>query len=372
MREQFLNMLAPGLCSLSPYVPGKPESELRRELGLEEIIKLASNENPIGCSPLAHKAMQAVMPEIARYPDGSAHELKQRLAEFHRLPAECITMGNGSNDVLVLLSEAFLQAGVSAVFSQYSFAVYALATQAVNAISKMVPALPADDMHMPLGHDLQAMLDAVDDSSRIVFLANPNNPTGTWIEPDDILAFLKELPDHVLLVVDEAYAEYNNDQSLVSYLGEHPQLVITRTFSKAYGLAGLRVGYALSHPDVAEVLNRIRQPFNVNSVALAAAEAALADQAFIEQCRTSNNKLLMEADEKLKALGYKTIPSRGNFVLMDCLHPAASLFEHMLKQGFIIRPVANYGLPNHLRISIGSDEEMRAFFSKLPAMGTRL
>ena len=287
--------------SIAPYQPGKPISELAREMGLEErgIVKLASNENPRGIGPRTRAAIEAAIGDIARYPDGNGFELKQALARRYHVDMGAIVLGNGSNDVLELMALAFLGPGRAAVFSQHCFAVYPLATQARGARSIVVPA-------KKFGHDLEAMAKAIDDETYMVWIANPNNPTGTFVRHEEIEAFLKRVPERVLVVLDEAYNEYLPAElrgDSVKLLKRHPNLVITRTFSKAYGLAGLRVGYALAHPSVADVMNRVRQPFNVNSIALAAARAALDDMEFVARSYAENLQGLRHLEEGSRALG---------------------------------------------------------------------
>ncbi len=267
--------------SLSPYVPGKPIEELQRELGLSDIIKLASNENPFGPSPRALDAMRRALEDTWLYPDGSGHVLKQKLAATLGVQPNRITLGNGSNDVLVLLAEAFLKPGLEAIYSQYAFAVYQIAVQAAGATAVVTPATAAD-APMPLGHDLTAMAKAITPRTRLVFVANPNNPTGTWVPARQLREFIASVPPHALVVLDEAYFEYTGGLDLqngIDWLADFPNLVVVRTFSKAYGLAGVRVGYAVSHPSVADMLNRVRQAFNVSVVGLAGAAAALEDTA---------------------------------------------------------------------------------------------
>jgi len=298
--------------SIAPYQPGKPISELVRELGLEEknIVKLASNENPRGIGPRTRAAIDAALADIARYPDGNGFELKLALSRRYGVDMSSIVLGNGSNDVLELVALAFLAAGRSAVFSQHCFAVYPLATQARGARSIVVPA-------QHFGHDLDAMAAAVADDSYVLWIANPNNPTGTYVFPEQLEAFLKRVPERVIVVLDEAYNEYlpaDLKTDSVKWLRRHPNLVITRTFSKAYGLAGLRVGYALAHPSVADVMNRVRQPFNVNSIALAAAAGALDDMEFVAMSYAENLQGLRQLEEGLKAMGIESIPSFGNFL----------------------------------------------------------
>lgn len=339
---------------IAPYVPGKPISDVARELGLSDIVKLASNENPLGPSPRAVAAMQAAISETGLYPDGGGHALKAALARRFGLSPGCVTLGNGSNDVLVLLAEAFLTPDTEAVYSQYCFAVYPIAVQAVGARAIVVPALPADHA-MPLGHDLDAMRAAVTPRTRLVFVANPNNPTGTWVDAAAMERFIGSLPPTTLAVLDEAYFEYAGARCGDGHrwLAAFPNLVVVRTFSKAYGLAGLRIGYAASHASVADVLNRVRQPFNVSNVGLAAATAALDDTAHIERSVQLAIGERNRVAHELRTLGLAVLPSAGNFVLVRVGPDAARLNDFLLKRGLIVRPVANYGLHEYLRITIG-------------------
>ncbi|MGF1643219.1 MAG: histidinol-phosphate transaminase [Thiotrichales bacterium] len=357
----WLDYAAPGVRGLQPYLPGKPIEELRRELGLDDIVKLASNENPLGPSPLALNAARDALGEISRYPDGGGFRLKAALARHHGVDPDGVTLGNGSNDVLEMVARVFLAGPSTAgAFAAHAFAVYPIAVQAAGAIAQVGPALPKDHPRMPFGHDLDALLACLTAATRVVFIANPNNPTGTWVEADALLGFLRAVPRSVIVVVDEAYLEYVNEADFPDasrWLGEFPNLVVTRTFSKIHGLAGLRVGYALSHPDVANLLNRVRQPFNVSLPALAAAEAALADVAHIERSRLLNSAGLLQLQAGFERLGLRVLPSRGNFLCVDLRVIAQPVFEALLRLGVIVRPVANYGLPTFLRVSVGSSGE---------------
>jgi histidinol-phosphate aminotransferase len=351
--------------SLSPYVPGKPIEELQRELGLTDIIKLASNENPFGPSPRALAAMQRALADTWLYPDGSGHVLKRKLATNLGVDVTQITLGNGSNDVLVLLAEAFLKPGLEAIYSQYAFAVYPIAVQAAGATGVVTPANP-EDSAMPLGHDLAAMARAVTDHTRIVFVANPNNPTGTWIAARELKAFIAAMPPHVIVALDEAYFEYTGDLPLqdgVRWLGEFPNLVVLRTFSKAYGLAGVRVGYALSHPSVAAMLNRVRQAFNVSVVGLAGAAAALDDLGHVAAAVDVAIAERTRVAQRLEKSGTRVLPSAGNFLLLHAGPNAGARFEALLRKGIIVRPVANYGLPEHLRVTLGTVEQNDRFLT---------
>jgi histidinol-phosphate aminotransferase len=351
--NRFLALSNPGISELKPYLPGKPLAELERELGIAHSIKLASNENPLGASPKVAEAIAGALPELARYPDGGGYELRQALASRHAIPAGCITLGNGSNDVLDMVARVFLGPGTESLFSQYAFAVYPICSQAVGADPVVAPA-------KDFGHDLQAMRERVSPKTRVVWIANPNNPTGTWLARDNLYNFIRSLPPEVIVVLDEAYTEYVAQEEYPDgrlWLDEFPNLIVTRTFSKAYGLASLRLGYALSHPDIADLLNRVRQPFNVNSLAQVAALAALEDQDFIAQSLAVNRKGMQQLLEGVEALGLSAIPSVGNFLTVDFAREAAQIDRALLERGCITRPLANYGMPNHLRITVGLETE---------------
>ncbi|WP_376696481.1 histidinol-phosphate transaminase [Wenzhouxiangella sp. EGI_FJ10305] len=367
-QRDYSDLAAPGVRDLTPYTPGKPIDELEREYGVSDSIKLASNENPLGSSPKALEAARAELDDVWLYPDANGFHLKQALAEKHGVPMETITLGNGSNDVLVFLAQAFLQPGLESVFSQYAFAVYPIATQMVGAKANIAPALPVDHPAMPLGHDLRGLFERVGDQTRLVFVANPNNPTGTWLDGERLKDFVGSLPPHVICVVDEAYTEYAESDTLgdaSTWLEEFPNLVVTRTFSKAYGLAGLRVGYALSNPGIADLLNRVRPAFNVNAPALAAARAALDDHDFIERTRRMNAEGMAQLSAGLDQLGLSVIPSAANFLLVGFDRSGAELNEALLQRGVIVRPVGNYGLDNYLRITIGTPEQNERLLSAL-------
>jgi len=350
--------------AISPYQGGKPISELAREMGLEEssIIKLASNENPAGLSTLARRAIEAQLNELTRYPDGNGFELKQGLMRRHKVVEGQIVLGNGSNDVLELVARAFLHPGTSAVMSQHAFVVYHLATQVAGATEIEVPA-------RDYGHDLTAMAAAVRADTRVIWIANPNNPTGTFVTAPELEAFLQRIPSRVVVVLDQAYNEYLPDAvqaDTVRWLARFPNLVLARTFSKAYGLAGLRVGFALAHPDVADLMNRVRQPFNVSTVAQAAALAALDDTEFVRRSAELNARGMKQLTDGFKQLGRSYIPSFGNFVSFHA-GAAGQVYQRLLKQGVIVRPIGVYGLPEHLRVTIGLEHENERFLRALPA-----
>ena len=363
MTCDFLALAMPGVQRLSPYVPGKPVEELAREFGLRpsDIVKLASNENPLGPSPLAVRAIQQALSELTRYPDGNGFTLKQALADRFEVSPSMITLGNGSNDILELITRAFVGPQHEVVFSEHAFAVYPIVTQAVGARAVVVPA-------KNWGHDLEAMAAAITPATRLVFIANPNNPTGTWVSRGDLEAFLEKVPDEVIVVLDEAYTEYVEASDMPSgldYLAGHPNLLVSRTFSKAYGLAALRVGYALSQPAIADALNRVRQPFNVNSLALAAAVAVLGDVNYLAESRAANRHGMLQLETGFRELGLEWIPSRGNFIAVDLGREAAPVFQALLREGVIVRPVANYGMPHHLRVTIGLQRENQRFLDAL-------
>jgi len=361
MANRFINQAAPGLASLRPYVPGKPLSELERELGITGSIKLASNENPLGPSPRVRAAIEAQLAELTRYPDGGAFELRGALARHHDVQAACVTLGNGSNDVLDMIARAFLWSGRESLFSQYAFAVYPISSMAVGAALRIAPA-------RDYGHDLEAMRQLISDRTGVVWIANPNNPTGTCLGERELRDFIEAVPSHVIVVVDEAYFEYVHDEDypdVSRWLGDFPNLVVTRTFSKAYGLAALRVGYGLSHPDVADLLNRVRQPFNVDSFAQAAALAALDDRDYLRRSVELNDRGMRQLVEGVERLGLGFIPSSGNFLTIDLGREAAAVDQALLHLGVVTRPIANYGLPNHLRVSIGLPEENARFLTAL-------
>ncbi len=355
----------PHVRAIAPYQPGKPISELARELGLAEadIVKLASNENPLGPSPLALAAAQDALFDMALYPDGAGYALKAKLSAKLGVDAGQIVLGNGSNDVLDMAARAYLAPGTSAVYAQHAFAVYAIATHTVGAHGVAVAA-------KEFGHDLAGMRAAIRDDTRIVWIANPNNPTGTFLPWDDIEAFLETVPPQVLVVLDEAYGEYLPLEArcdTAAWLARFPNLLISRTFSKAYGLAGLRVGYGLAHRDVVDLLNRVRHPFNVNASALAAAEAALDDDAFLARSYALNAAGMAQLVAGLAGLNIETVPSKGNFLLAR-VGDAARINTELLKRGVIVRPVAGYGLPEFLRVSVGLAGQNARFLGALRAI----
>lgn len=348
--------------AIAPYVPGKPIAETARELGLAErdILKMASNENPLGSSPRAIDAIRGALEQLAYYPDGSGFELKGVIARVFGVAPENLALGNGSNDVLELVARAFLTHEHSAVFSEHAFMVYPLVVQAIGARAIVVPTRGYDT-------DLDALVRAIGPDTRMVFVANPNNPTGTFNPWDEMRAFLERIPPRVLAVIDEAYGEYLPDElrsPTLGWLARFPNLVVTRTLSKAYGLAGLRVGFGVAHPDVAEVMNRVRQPFNVNHLAMVAACAALEDHAFIAKGRSVNAAGLRQLAAGFAKLGLDYIPSFGNFITVR-VGDADRIYRRLLAAGVIVRPIAGYGMPEYLRVTVGLPEHNSRFLAAL-------
>lgn len=355
-------LCVPGVRGLKPYEPGKPIDELERELGIADIVKVASNENPLGPSPLAIAAMEKALERVGLYPDGNAYVLKRALADYHKLETGNVTVGSGSDHILELVARAFLMPGRSAVMSRFGFSIYAIVARAAGAELRMAEAHPAGHPSEPYGHDTAAMLREIDGTTRVVFVANPNNPTGTWLRRAEIEEFLEQVPPHTLVVLDEAYYDYvapfEPDYEDADVLLERfPNLIVTRTFSKAYGLAGLRVGYGLSQPALAELLNRVRLSFNPGSVGQAAAVAALADREHVARTVELNRRELPRLAAALTALGLGVIPSVCNFVTVDVRHPGRTVFQRLLREGVITRPLDAYGMPMHLRITVGLPEQ---------------
>lgn len=359
--------------AISPYIAGKPIAEVAREFGLDEarIVKLASNENPLGMPDSARRAIERASAELGRYPDSNGFELKAALAARYRVPERWITLGNGSNDILELAAHAFVERGQTVIYSEYAFAVYALAAQGVGARAVVTPA-------RDYGHDLDAMAAVIDAQTRLIYVANPNNPTGTFIDGPKLERFIAGVPAHVVVVLDEAYTEYLSAQQRydsIEWVRRYPNLLVSRTFSKAYGLAGLRVGFAVAQDEPTELLNRLRQPFNVNSLAQAAAVAALSDEAFLHRSAELNARGYVQLTAAFDELGLDYVPSSGNFVLVraaDDAEGGARVNHALLTRGVIVRPVGGYGLPQWLRVTIGLPEENAAFIAALgDIVGTR-
>jgi histidinol-phosphate aminotransferase len=365
----FKRNATPGVLALNPYQPGKPIEELERELGISNIIKLASNENPLGPSQQALEAMRGELSEVWLYPDGNGFALKAKLAQLHGVEMAQITLGNGSSEPLEFILRAFVRPGDEVLFSAHSFALYPILTQALGGTGV---AAPARDW----GHDLEAMRARITERTRVIFIANPNNPTGTWLSATDLEAFIAAVPQETIVVLDEAYFDYaawpatgaSDYPDSVAWLERFPNLMVTRTFSKSHALAGLRVGYALSHPQVADLMNRVRPPFNVNNIALAAAAASLDDTEHLRASVEMNAQGLRQLEAAFAQMGLDFIPSVGNFISVDVGREAAPVYEALLRAGVITRPVANYGMPNHLRVTVGRPEENERFIAALKTL----
>ena len=368
MSIDFLKLAVDGVQGLQPYLPGKPIEELERELGVTNSLKLASNENPIGPSPKVVEVLQNPIPPLDLYPDGGGFILKEKLSKKLGVTQAQITLGNGSNDVLDMIARAFLCEGREAIYSEYAFAVYPISVQAVGATAKVAKALPSEHDDNPYGHDLDAMQALITDKTYVIFIANPNNPTGTWLKADELDSFISNVPNNVIVVVDEAYFEYVTEPDYpdtLQWLSKYPNLIVTRTFSKIYALAGLRVGYAVCSEEIADCLNRVRQPFNVNTPALLAATAALDDEDHVKNCVEINSKGIKFWRAACQYRGLEYIPTVGNFITIDFSEVIAEngydnakpIYDALLREAIIVRPLGNYNMPNYLRITVSTIEE---------------
>ena len=350
-----------GIDGLSPYEPGKPIEDLERELGIKNAVKLASNENPVGPSPKIIDSIEKIVKETHRYPDGNATRLKAKISRKFNILENQVTVGNGSNDIIEFVARSFLGPNDSAVYSEHAFAVYPLVVRAVGAMGIEVPA-------KNFSHDLEAMLDSIEENTKLIFIANPNNPTGSFIEQSELLNFLEKVPEEIIVLLDQAYFDYSSFETSdleFDVLERFPNLVISRSFSKAYGLAGFRVGYSVSSIEIADYLNRVRQPFNANSLALYAAEIALDDDQFIKKCLELNFEQKQILFNGLLASGYECLPSRANFISFDCGEDSNDAFNKLLLEGVIVRSLRVYKMPNFLRVSVGLPEENLTFLEKI-------
>lgn len=339
--------------AITPYPPGKPTEELERELGIKNSIKLASNENPLGPSQRALDAARTAIETVNRYPDGGAYYLREKLARFFDRDMEEIVLGNGSNELIEMIVHVFVEPGDEAIMSDQAFIIYQMSVQCVGGRNVVVPP-------KGFGHDLQAMADRVTKRTRILFIANPNNPTGTICTRTEFEAFLARVPEDVLVIMDEAYFEYVIDPEYpdsLDYQRMHPNIVTLRTFSKIHGLAGLRLGYAIADRAIVEAVNKVRAPFNVNSIAQAAAMAAVDDKEHIEETREMNTQGLEKLSEGFRALGLDYVPSHANFILVNVGRDGGEVYGKLLHHGVIVRPMKGYGLPDHLRVTVGTDAE---------------
>lgn len=360
MKIDFRKLANSGVRNLTPYQPGKPLEELERELGITSSIKLASNENPLGPSPSVIQSAQQALQHAHIYPDGGCYELKQVLANFLTVQSEQITIGNGSENVLELIVKAYLHKDDAAVISQYAFLTIPLLIQSYGAQTIVVPA-------NNWGHDIDNMIAAINEKTRVLFLVNPNNPTGTYTNDVEFKKLMQSVPPHVLIVVDEAYLEYidrSDYPNTIAYLHEYPNLVITRTFSKVYGLASLRLGYAISSAEIADILNRARLPFNVNTIAAKAACAAIHDQDHVQKSVHTNKQGMQQLEAGLKKLNLDFIPSIGNFIAID-VHDGVHMYQRLLHEGVIVRPLKAYDMPRHIRVTVGTHEQNIRFLTSM-------
>jgi len=364
MQFDFKNLANHYIRQLVPYQPGKPLEELERELGITSAIKLASNENALGASPHALAAAQNALLNAHIYPDGGCFALKQALIQHHTIFYNQLSIGNGSENILEMIIKAYLSHDDSAVISQYAFLTIPLLIKSYGAKCITVPAIA-------YRHDIQGMIAAVNKKTRIIFIVNPNNPTGTYTTANELKHLLESIPPHVLVVVDEAYYEYIDHvdyPQTINMLAQYPNLVITRTFSKVYGLAALRLGYAISSPDIADILNRARLPFNVNSIAAMAAEAALLDQDHVARSVKMNKEGMLQLEEGLRKIAIDFIPSLGNFITIDMKQNANAIYQQFLLRGIILRPLSAYDMSTHLRVTIGTHEQNERFLQALYAI----
>ncbi|TEW54337.1 histidinol-phosphate transaminase [Psychromonas sp. RZ22] len=369
MSDNFLSLANTGVQKLHPYQAGKPTDELERELGITNIVKLASNENPLGLSETVKAALQKELTELTRYPDANGFYLKQALANKYSVNINQVTLGNGSNDLLEIIARVFVDSSSEVMFAEHAFVVYPIVTQAIGAKAIVVKA-------KDYGHDLEAMAAAITDNTKLIFIANPNNPTGTFLEQDEIKQFLAKVPSHVIVVLDEAYFEYaatDRRGNAIAWISEFSNLIVSRTFSKAYGLAGLRVGYSISHPDIADLLNRVRQPFNCNALALKAAETILKDEQYLADSVALNNAGMADLCAFFTEHKLEYIPSMGNFITVNVSSSCDKktgdeVYQALLHEGVIVRPITGYGLPQHLRVSIGTESENQRFKQALTSV----
>ena len=361
MKNSFLENLNQGVLGLKPYEPGLPLEQTQKKLGLKKIIKLASNENPLGPSPKALDLLQGKMnsfsSELNRYPDGNAHELKEAISKKYNVDPNQVTIGNGSNDLIEFVSRCFLGEGKKAIYSQHGFAIYPLAIKATGA-------LPIKSKAKNWGHDLELMSDLIDNKTKVIFIASPNNPTGTAKTLSEINDFLEDVPEDILVFLDQAYYEYIENTEFdipFSLINDYPNLVISRSFSKAHGLAALRLGFCVSNPELSDYLNRVRQPFNANTLALDLGKVALSDQEHIDKSVKINTFGMDRLKKTFTNLDYNFIESWGNFISFDAKQDSDVAFQYFLEKGVILRSLKVYEMPQHLRVSIGTEEEMDFF-----------
>lgn len=351
------------IMSIKPYIPGKPIDEVKRELGIEDVIKLASNENPLGPSDAAKSAMLEAMQDMHIYPDGSCYYLKEAIAKKYNIQTENIIVGNGSDELIKLIAETYVDADDEVIIGSPSFSEYIFATHLMGGKIISVP-LTSD-----YRFDLAAMIDAITEKTKVIIICNPNNPTGTMVNKQEVNAFIAQVPDHILVVFDSAYAEYAEDdgqyESGSTYVIKYPNVIELRTFSKIYALAGLRVGYGIAAADTIAMIGRTREPFNVNKMAQAAAVAALGDITHVEQSRKINHEGKKYLYDQFQQMGLKYIPTHANFIMVDVEKDSKEVFQALMAKGVIVRTGDIFGMPTYLRVTIGLAEENERFIAAL-------
>jgi len=359
----YISLANIGARNLQPYIPGRSINELAKQIGFSEsnVLKLASNENPLGPPKQSLQAIVDTIPNLSFYPESSGHDLKARLSEMYSVGFDSIILGNGSNDLIELAARSYLNENCEVIYSQYAFAIYSLVVASCGAKGVEVAA-------KEWGHDLDEMANAISENTRLIFIANPNNPTGSMVTNSELIKFLDKVPDHVLVILDEAYGEYVDDKSYphgVSFLADYSNLIVLRTFSKFYGLAGLRIGYAIADKVIINVLNRIRQPFNVNSLALVAAVAAIDDKEYFYKSRHTNIDGMLQLEAGFAEQGFQWIPSSGNFISFNAGCNALQMYEALLRKGIIVRPLEIYKMPDYLRVTVGTKNDNQRFLQAL-------
>ena len=358
--KKIRDLIRPNIVNIQPYPPGKPIEDVKREFGLKEVIKMASNENALGPSPKAIEAIKKAANTVSLYPDGNAYYLKQKLAQKLGVNADEILLGNGTDEVIRVITETFLNPGEEVVIAWPGFVVYSIATDVMDGTLKRTPL-------RNYTHDLEAMLKAVTNKTKLIFIANPNNPTGTMVNKDEVESFMKKVPEDVIVVFDEAYYEYANEDfpQTFQYFKQGRNVIILRTFSKIYGLAGLRVGYGIARKEMLVEMNRVRQPFNVNRIAQVAAIAALDDSEHVKKSIAMNEEGKKFLYKEFESMGLEYVPTAANFILVNVERDGRKVYEQLLKEGVIVRPVDNYDLPNFLRVTICKPSENKKFVESL-------
>ncbi len=355
------SLIRENILEIDPYPPGKPIKEVERELGIGEVVKMASNENPLGTSPRAVKAMEQALQEVNLYPDGNGYYLKKSLASHLRVKEENLILGNGSDEIIRMITETFLHEGEEAIMGEPAFLIYRLAVKIMKGQSRLVAL-------KDFTHDLMAMARMINERTKLIFIANPNNPTGTMVTAKEVNSFMEKVPQEVLVVFDEAYYEYierDDFPQTLDYLKERRNVIILRTFSKIYGLAGLRIGYGIGPEELIQGMNRVRQPFNTNTLAQVAAQAALGDEKHLEKSRKANREGKDFLYEELEKLKISYVPSQANFILINVRREGKVISRQLMQAGIIVRPMEMYNLPHFIRVTVGTKEQNQRFIKAL-------